>query len=74
VTLTPEDKRTTVLSNGTPNGLNAKIPTGGHSFPSSTLTASLLWKKAQKNLRKKKISETINKIIPQRRPNSTIEV
>jgi hypothetical protein len=29
-------------------------------------------KKAQKNLRKKKTSETINNSIPQRKPNSTI--
>ena len=35
---------------------------------------NLLWKKAQKNLKKKKISDTINKIIPHRNPNSTIEV
>jgi len=31
-------------------------------------------KKAQKNLKKKKISETINNAIPQRKPNSVIEV
>jgi hypothetical protein len=34
----------------------------------------LLWKKAQKNLTKKKISETINKIIPQRNPKITGKV
>jgi hypothetical protein len=38
------------------------------------LIAKLLWKKAQKNLRKKNTSDTINKIIPQRNPSSTIEV
>ena len=35
---------------------------------------NLLWKNAQKNLTKKKISDTINKAIPHRNPNSTIEV
>jgi hypothetical protein len=74
VTLTPEESKITVLSKGTPKGLKAKIPRGGHSFPSSTFTANLLWKKAQKNLRKKNTSEIINKIIPQRNPNSTIDV
>jgi hypothetical protein len=63
-----------VFNSGTPKGLKASTPKGGHWLPSSTFTASLLWKKAQKNLKKKKISETINKIIPQRKPNSTIEV
>jgi hypothetical protein len=74
VTLTPEDSNTTVFSKGTPKGLKAKMPTGGHWLPSSTFTASLLWKKAQKKLKKKKISETINKIMPQRNPSSTMEV
>jgi hypothetical protein len=63
-----------VFNKGTPNGLKAKIPAGGHSFPSSIFTARLLWKKAQKKLKKKNTSEIINKIIPQRNPNSTIEV
>ena len=74
VTLTPEDNKITVFSKGTPNGLKAKIPNGGHSFPSSTFTAKLLWKKAQKKEIKKNTSETINKIIPQRKPSSTIDV
>ena len=50
------------------------IPKGGHNLPTSILGDSLLWKKAQKNLRKKKTSETINKAIPQRKPSSVIEV
>jgi hypothetical protein len=50
------------------------MPAGGHSLPSSTLTARLLWKKAQKNLRKKNTSEIIKRIIPHRSPSSTIDV
>ena len=42
------------------------MPYGGHIEPTSILGDKLLWKNAQKNLKKKKISETINKIIPQR--------
>jgi hypothetical protein len=63
-----------VFNSGTLKGLKAKIPFGGQIFPNSTLAASLLWKKAQKNLKKKKISEIINKIIPHRSPNSTMDV
>ena len=50
------------------------MPNGGQTDPISTLGDNLLWKNAQKNLKKKKISEIINKAIPQRKPNSTIEV
>jgi len=52
--------------------LKAKTPIGGQTPPNSMFGANLLWKKAQKNLKKKKISETINNNIPQRSPNSTI--
>jgi hypothetical protein len=48
------------------------MPEGGQRPPKSTLGESLLWKKAQKNLKKKKTSEIINNSIPQRKPNSTI--
>lgn len=37
---------------------------GGHCEPISILGDSLLWKKAQKNERKKKISEIINNAMP----------
>ena len=50
------------------------MPYGGHIEPTSILGDKLLWKNAQKNLKKKKISEIINKAIPQRKPNSTIDV
>jgi|TARA_B110001452_G_scaffold261310_1_gene259970 hypothetical protein len=63
-----------VLRSGTWKGLNTLIPKGGHNLPISTLGDNLLWKKAQKNLKKKKISDTINNAIPQRKPSSVIDV
>jgi hypothetical protein len=39
---------------------------GGQRDPNSTLGESLLWKKVQKKEMKKKTSEIMNKIIPQR--------
>lgn len=41
---------------------------GGQQHPSSGVGASLLWKNAQKNAKKKHTSDRINRIIPQRRP------
>ena len=64
----------TVFSNGTWKGLKTLIPNGGHIAPISTFGDNLLWKNAQKNLKKKKTSEIINKAIPHRKPSSTIEV
>jgi len=61
-----------VFNRGTSKGLKVAIPMGGQIPPNSTTGAKLLWKKAQKKERKKKISDTINKIIPQRRPSSTM--
>ena len=49
------------------------MPKGGHKDPISTVGVNLEWKKAQKNLRKKKTSDTMNRAIPHRRPNSTID-
>ena len=74
MTLIPDEINTIVFNKGTWNGLNTLIPKGGQIEPTSILGERLLWKKAQKNLTKKKISDTINKAIPQRNPNSTIEV
>lgn len=62
-----------MFNKGTEKGLKTLIPVGGQHLPNSTVGAKLLWKKAQKKERKKKISETMNKIIPQRNPSSTIE-
>jgi len=74
VTLTPEDNKITVFNNGKPNGSKVWIPTGGNWHPALTAGVKALWKKAQKKLTKKKISETINKIIPARKPVLTLDV
>ena len=74
MTLTPDETSTIVFNKGTWNGLNTWIPNGGHSLPTSMLGDKLLWKNAQKNLKKKKTSDTINKAIPHRKPSSVIEV
>ena len=74
VTLTPDETKTIVLSKGTWKGLKVEIPKGGQRAPTSVLGAKLEWKKAQKNLKKKKISETIKRAIPPRNPSSTMEV
>jgi len=54
VTVTPDERRTMVFSSGTPQGDRGLTPTGGQLLPSSTLGASLLWKKAQKKKSEKK--------------------
>ena len=74
MTVTPEDSKMIVFNKGTWNGLNGKIPEGGHFRPISKVGANLLWKKAQKKEKKNKTSEVINKIMPHRRPFITIEV
>merc|ERR1719158_2814711 len=74
VTLIPDEIRTIVFNRGTWKGLNTLIPNGGHSLPISTFGDSLLWKNAQKKLKKKNTSDTINNAMPQRNPSSVIEV
>ena len=74
MTETPDLNKTKVFKKGTWNALNALIPEGGHCLPNSITGQRLLWKNAQKNDKKKKISEIMNKAIPQRNPNSTIGV
>jgi hypothetical protein len=74
VTVTPDDRSTTVFSSGTPQGLSGLIPIGGHILPSSTVGANLLWKNAQKNPKKKHTSDRMNSTIPIRRPRDTIMV
>lgn len=64
VTVHPDNKRTKVLRNGISQGLNTTIPFGGHIEPISTVGAKLLWKNAQKNAKKKSISEIINNKTP----------
>ena len=74
MTVTPEARSTAVFSRGMANGFSAVIPVGGQEHPSSVVGASLLWKKAQKKAKKKRISETMNRIIPHRSPPTTPDV
>jgi len=60
-----------VFSRGTENGFKGSMPAGGQQDPSSGVGARLLWKKAQKNAKKKQTSETIKRIIPHRSPLAT---
>jgi len=70
---TPEDSKIIVFKRGTFIGLNGEMLIGGQFWPNSTLGLILLWKYAQKNDRKKKISDVINKIILIFNPNITFE-
>jgi hypothetical protein len=63
-----------VFSKGTLNGFNGLIPAGGQQHPNSGVGDRLLWKNAQKNAKKNKTSEVINRIIPQRSPFVTYVV
>lgn len=74
VIVAPEDKRMQVFSSGTSKGLIASIPTGGQTLPTSMLGLRDAWKNAQKKARKKKTSEQIKRIMPQRIPLSTLRV
>jgi len=74
VTVTPEESSTIVFNSGIWKGLNGITPKGGHSSPISILGDKLLWKNAQKKDKKKKISETMNKIIPHFIPETTLKV
>lgn len=68
VTVTPDASNTAVLSKGTLNGFKGVIPVGGQAHPNSGVGERLLWKNAQKNAKKNRTSDVINKIIPHRRP------
>jgi hypothetical protein len=63
-----------VFNNGTAKGFTASIPTGGHWHPSSIDGLSEEWKKAQKKLKKKHISEIMKRIIPNLNPLTTLVV
>jgi len=69
--VTPDARSTAVFRRGTANGLRGWMPVGGQEHPSSGVGARLLWKKAQKKARKNITSDTINRIIPHRRPEMT---
>lgn len=68
VTVIPEEIRIIVFIKGMSKGLKGLIPNGGHNWPISIDGAREEWKYAQKKEIKKKISEIINKIIPNRNP------
>ena len=74
ITVTPEDSRIAICNKGTCIVLNGWIPVGGQVDPSSIVGDNLVWKNAQKNDTKNKISNTINRIIPHRMPFVTIFV
>lgn len=69
--MTPEANRTAVFRRGIEKGFRTVIPVGGQEQPNSGVGASLEWKNPQKNAKKKRTSEIINKIIPRRSPFAT---
>jgi hypothetical protein len=58
-----------VFNNGTSIGSKTLIPFGGQIDPISITGANAAAKKAQKKAKKNITSETINNIIPYRKPN-----
>jgi len=70
----PEESKIIVFNKGIWKALKGKIPAGGQFNPISMEGARLLWKNPQKKDKKKKISDTINKIIPILSPVYTIKV
>lgn len=74
VTVTPDASNVAVFNKGTLYGFKGLIPDGGHEHPISGVGDNLLWKKAQKNAKKNKTSDVINRIIPHRKPFVTYEV
>jgi hypothetical protein len=69
VTVAPEHNKIRVLRRGISNALKVFIPLGGHTLPISIVGVILAEKKAQKKAKKNITSETINNIIPYRRPS-----
>jgi len=63
-----------VLRRGIAKGFKGYTPVGGQAHPNSGVGARLLWKKAQKKAKKNRISEVMNRIMPQRNPFDTKEV
>ena len=74
VTVAPDESSITVLSKGTPHGSNGLILVGGQIEPISIAGERLEWKKAQKKAKENITSETINRIIPKRKPYCTVLV
>lgn len=71
VTLNPEPNKIAVFNSGIAKGLIGSIPVGGQTQPTSGLGLKELWKKAQKNPKKKRASDIIKSSIPARRPRDT---
>jgi len=71
VTVAPEESRTTVFNKGTWKAFKEFRPRGGQQEPNSTLGDNEQCRYAQKKPKKKKISETIKRPIPSRKPNWT---
>lgn len=74
VTVAPDESSITVFSKGIPHGSNGFILVGGHVAPISIAGERLEWKNAQKKAKKNITSETINSIIPKRKPYCTVFV
>ena len=72
--MAPEERRTTVFRRGTEKAVSDWIPAGGHADPNSIFGDNAQCRYDQKNPRKKKISETIKRPIPKRRPDCTRNV
>lgn len=66
VTVNPDEIKIIVFNRGISKGLNGLIPKGGQSWPISNEGAKEEWKYAQKNDKKKKISEIMKRIMPKR--------
>jgi len=60
VRVAPDEIKIIEFIRGTPIGLNVLILVGGQVSPNSTLGEILEWKKAQNNLTKNIISDTMN--------------
>lgn len=74
VTVAPELRSIAVFNKGTEKGFKAFIPIGGHITPISIEGDKLLWKKAQKKLKKNNTSETINNKKPSFKPATAVLV
>lgn len=72
--VTPEASRIAIFRSGTSMGSRRWIPTRGHCPPSSGVGARFEWKNAQKNPRKKKASDVMNRTMPYQRPFWTVGV
>ena len=71
VTVAPELRRKKVLVKGIPEVWIVWIACGGHTPPKLKTGDKLEWKNAQKNAKKNIISDTMNRIMPNRKPRWT---